>query len=140
MGPLVILAYFSGPLLMLVSLTTFVSDPSFDRAARSIRALRRFVRRARGREVTPPAGRPIESIAYDMRRLGRLLQDTHDGRSTARIAVIRQSYDDVLAEGCAALGMSQLLGVLDSGPELDHERRRVEVVLVGAGMVLAEVY
>ncbi len=140
MGPWVILAYFTGPVLMLAAVTTFVSDPSFDRAARAIRVLRRVVRGARGRQDTPPAGRPIEAIAYDMRRLGRLLQDTHDGRSPARIAVIRHSYDDVLAEGCTALGMSQLLGVLDDGPELDHERRRVEVVLVGAGMVLAEVY
>lgn len=140
MGPWVILAYFTGPVLMLVTVTTLVSNPQFERTARLIRALRRLARRARGRDETPPTGRPIEAIAYDARRLGRQLHDTHDGRSAARISVIRRSYDGVLAEGCAALGMAQLLGVLPDGPDLDHERRRVEVVLVGAGMVLEDVY
>ena len=50
------------------------------------------------------------------------------------------SYDDVLAEGCDALGLAQLLGVLTDGPELDAERRRVEVVLIGAGMVLVDTF
>ena len=64
----------------------------------------------------------------------------NDGRSAARIGAIRRSYDDVLAEGCAALGLAELLGVLPDGPELDAERQRVEVVLIGAGMVLEDTF
>jgi len=46
----------------------------------------------------------------------------------------------VLGEGCAALAVPELLGVLPDGPELDAERRRVEVVLIGAGMVLEDTF
>ena len=35
---------------------------------------------------------------------------------------------------------AELLGVLPDGPELDAERERVEVVLVGAGMVLVDTF
>ena len=70
----------------------------------------------------------------------RQLQHADDGRSAARIGAIRRSYDDVLAEGCAALGLAELLGVLTDGRELDAERRRVEVVLTGAGMVLEDAF
>jgi len=42
----------------------------------------------------------------------------------------------VLGEACSALGYTQLLGVLPPGPELDHERERVEKLLSRAGLVL----
>lgn len=131
---LVILAFFAGPVASLAVVHRLVSDPSIPGLA----ALRRL---AHGRQPAPtPVGRPIEAIARDAHRLGRALQHADDGRSAARIAAIRSAYDDVLAEGCSALGLPQLLGVLAEGAELDHERRRVEVVLSGAGMVLADVY
>ncbi len=38
----------------------------------------------------------------------------------------RRAYDDVLLEGCRALGVTTLLGVLAPGPELDAERDRIE--------------
>ena len=130
-------AFVSGPVLCLTALVALVSDPHFDRAARA----RRWVRGSRRRPDLPtPAGRPIEDIALDARRLGRQLQHTNDGRSAARIGAIRRAYDDVLAEGCAALGLAELLSVLTDGRELDAERRRVEVVLSGAGMVLEDAY
>jgi hypothetical protein len=130
---MVILAFFAGPVASLAVVHRFVSDPSLP----GLRALRRL----RGRSAEPvPVGRPIEAIAHDAHRLGRQLQHADDGRSAARINAIRSAYDDVLAEGCAALGVAHLLGVLTDGAELDHERRRVEVVLAGAGMVLADVY
>ena len=130
-------AFFSGPVLCLTALVGLVSDPHFDRIARA----RRWLRGARrGPDPCRPTGRPIEDIALDARRLGRQLQHTNDGRSAARIGAIRRSYDDVMAEGCAALGLAELLSVLPDGTELDAERRRVEVMLIGAGMVLEDTF
>lgn len=131
---LVILAFFAGPVASLAVVHRLVSDPRLP----GLGALRRIV--GRRRPDPTPVGRPIEAIARDARRLGRQLQHADDGRSAARIGAIRLAYDDVLAEGCTALGLAQLLGVLTEGPELDAERRRVEVVLTGAGMVLADAY
>jgi hypothetical protein len=131
-----IAAFISGPALCLAALVGLASDPQFARVVRTRAWLHGRRGDARTRDVTTPVGRPIEDIARDARRLGRQLQHPDDGRSAARIGAIRQSYDDVLAEGCAALGVAELLGVLADGPELDAERQRVEVVLVGAGMVL----
>jgi hypothetical protein len=132
---LVILAFFVGPVTSVAVMSRVVSDPTIPGMA----LLQRF-RERRREAAAPPAGRPIEEIACRARRLGRELQHADDGRSAARIGAIRRAYDDVLAEGCCALGHEHLLGVLDDGPELDFERRRVEVVLSGAGMVLADVY
>jgi len=133
-------AFFTGPVLCLAAMAALVSDPQFERVARARTRLRDRWAVRRGHEPTPPTGRPIEDIAYDARRLGRQLQHANDGRSAARIGAIRRSYDDVLAEGCAALGVAELLGVLPDGPELDAERQRVEVVLIGAGMVLVDTF
>lgn len=131
---LVILAFFVGPVTSVAVMHHVVSDPAIPGLA--------LFRRIRGRRhpEPKPLGRPIEAIAHDARRLGRELQHADDGRSAARIGAIRRAYDDVLAEGCSALGHEHLLGLLDDGPELDFERRRVEVVLAGAGMVLADAY
>ncbi len=141
MGTLVLAAaFFSGPVLCLFALVTLVSDPQFDRISRARTGVRGWWRRRRRADEGEPGGRPIEEIALDARRLGRQLQHANDGRSAARIGAIRHSYDGVLAEGCAALGVAELLGVLPEGPELEAERRRVEVVLIGAGMVLEDTF
>ncbi len=133
-------AFFSGPVLCLAVLTTLVSDPQFARVVRVLARMRRWRRDRREGAAGRPDGRPIEDIAHDARRLGRQLRHADDGRSAARITAIRHSYDDVLAEGCAALGVAELLGMIPDGSELDAERRRVEVVLMGAGMVLEDAY
>lgn len=138
-GVALIVAWVTLPVLSLATLSALASDPQFKRLVRTRRAVLDRVLHRRRRDAGP-AGRPIEEIARDARRLGRQLRHPDDGRSQARISAIRLSYDDVLAEGCAALGMQQLLGVLPDGAELDHERRRVEVVLTGCGMVLEDVY
>lgn len=134
------LAFLSGPVLCLAALAALASDPQFARIVRVLARLRRW-RGARQEAIAgQPHGRPIEDIARDARRLGSQLRHADDGRSAARITAIRHSYDDVLAEGCAALGVTELLGMIPDGPELDAERRRVEVVLMGAGMVLEDAY
>lgn len=129
-------ALWSGPLLALSALGYLASDPCFILLSRCARWARARLRRRR----QAPIGRPIEQIAAAARRLGSQLRHADDGRSRTRIAAIRYSYDDVLAEGCRALGFAELLGVLADGPELDQERRRVEVLLMGAGMSLVDVY
>ena len=101
-------------------------------------AFRRYVRGLRSYDPTLPVGRPIQEIASDVRRLGRQVRHPDDGRSAARIVALLRSYDAVLGEACAALGYTQLLGVLPPGPELDHERERVEQLLARAGLVLEE--
>lgn len=80
--------------------------------------------------------RPIEVIAREARRLGRQYRATRTGVSFAKSEAVRRAYDDVLAEGCAALGVTHLLGVLDAGRELDAERLRVERMLHRWGLSL----
>jgi hypothetical protein len=83
-----------------------------------------------------PAGRRIDLIAGDVRRLGRRFETVPPGLSFARFEALRQAYDTVLAEACGALEIEHLLGVLPPGPDLDGERRRVEQALDRAGLRL----
>jgi hypothetical protein len=77
----------------------------------------------------PPPGRPIEVVAREARRLGRLYRATRRGVSFAKSEAVRRAYDDVLVEGCEALRITHLLGVLPPGDERDSERARVERLL-----------
>jgi hypothetical protein len=80
-------------------------------------------------ESVAPSGRPIEVIAAEARRLGQRYRRTRRGVSYAKSEAVRRAYDGVLAEGCDALGVPHLLGVLEPGDELDAERTRVERLL-----------
>jgi hypothetical protein len=95
------------------------------------RSLRGGLRRAGVIAALPPepGGRPIEVIAQEARRLGHRYRLTRRGVSYAKSEAVRRAYDGVLAEGCDALGVPHLLGVLEPGDELDTERIRVERVL-----------
>ena len=73
-----------------------------------------------------PLGRPIEEIARDARRLRIAFRSTPRGTSFVKYEAHRRAYDGVLLEGCRALGVTTLLGVLGPGPELDAERDRIE--------------
>ena len=95
---------------------------------------RRFRRLWRRRTVPEPAGRPLEVIAAEARRLGQRANYPPRGTSRAKIVALRYAYDHVLAEACAALGITHLLGVLPPGDELDAERLRVESLLWLAGL------
>jgi hypothetical protein len=92
------------------------------------------VRAVLRRPPPPPEHRPIEVIATDARRLGHRFRSLPRGVSFAKFEAVRRAYDDVLAEGCAALDLPELLGVLPAGEELDAERVRVERLLCRWGL------
>jgi hypothetical protein len=81
-----------------------------------------------------PEARPIEVIAADLRRLGRRYHALDPHASHTKVEAVRTGYDRALAECCTTLGLTQLLGVLPEGPELDAERTRVEGLLTDAGV------
>ncbi|MFN8193304.1 MAG: hypothetical protein U0R80_03380 [Nocardioidaceae bacterium] len=82
------------------------------------------------------SARPIEQLARDARRLGVSYRSQPRGKSFVKYEAHRRAYDDVLTLTCEALGITHLLGVLEPGPELDQERRRVEGRLELAGVDL----
>ncbi|HCB05312.1 MAG TPA: hypothetical protein PLZ93_24280 [Nocardioides sp.] len=81
-----------------------------------------------------PAARPIELITADLRRLGSRFHALDPHVSHTKVEAVRSGYDRALAECCAALGITHLLGVLPEGPELDAERTRVERQLTASGV------
>ena len=95
-------------------------------------ATRTWHRRSRHR----PAGRPIEAIAADLQRLGARFHALAPHASYTKVEAVRAGYDRALAECCAALGLTHLLGVLPVGAELDAERERVEGLLTESGVRL----
>jgi hypothetical protein len=118
-------------LAILLTALLVVSPRSRHRVLATGHALGAAARRCGlGPEPAPPVEhRPIEVVAHEARRLARRYRDTRRGVSYAKSEAVRRAYDDVLAEGCEALGVAHLLGVLDPGDELDTERVRVERVL-----------
>jgi hypothetical protein len=91
--------------------------------------------RARHGDGLPePVGRPIESIASDVRRRGERLHALSPHASYVKVSALTAAYDHVLGECCDCLGHSHLLGVLAPGVERDRERRRVERVLQSFGL------
>ena len=105
-------------------------------------ALRALVVGAVRRVFPPPpepAGRPIELIARDARRLRLRFRYPPPGLRFAKYEGLRRAYDAVLAEGCRAIGREHLLDVLRPGHERDAERERVESVLDEYGFHLQDV-
>jgi hypothetical protein len=89
---------------------------------------------ARRRAPTPALPvRPIEQVASDVRRISRCYHQP--GMRFAQYEGRRRAYDRVLAEAADMLVIAHLLGVLPPGPELDHERGRVEGLLADAGVL-----
>ena len=89
-----------------------------------------------GRRPRTPQTRPIEDLAVQARRLGRRFHEPPAGQRFAKAEGLRQAYDAVLTEACAALGVTHLLMVLPPGSDLDVERTRVEWALEVAGLEL----
>jgi hypothetical protein len=107
------------------------------RLVRSLTALVRRVERLRP-EPPRPVGRPIEQIACDVRRLSNSFRRVPDDASFVRFEGCCRAYDDVLVEACRAVEVEHLLRVLPPGPDLDRERRRVELVLWRVGLLLLD--
>lgn len=80
-----------------------------------------------------PAGRPLEDIAADVRRIS--VRFHQQGMRFAKYEGYRRSYDQVLAEAADTLEIGHLIGVLSPGAELDHERARIERRLAEVGML-----
>lgn len=100
------------------------------------RADRLLVRVGPGHPPVEAAGRPIQDIAGDVRRLARRYHRPQEGARFAKVEGCRRAYDAVLVEACAALDLTTLVGVLPPGTELDAERRRVEDMLGEAGLAV----
>jgi hypothetical protein len=86
------------------------------------------------RNQVQPTSRPIEAIAADLHRLGARFHTLDPHASFAKVEAVRGAYDRALAECCAVLGLTHLLGVLPPGLELDAERERVEEQLTDCGV------
>ncbi|MXG90461.1 hypothetical protein [Nocardioides flavescens] len=93
--------------------------------------------RTRHRRPTAPAeARPFEDVVAEVRRLGTRFHALGPHASYAKVEAVRAAYDRALAQCCATLGITHLLGVLPPGAPLDAERRRVEALLGEAGVRL----
>lgn len=90
------------------------------------------------RPIPQPARRPIEVIARDARLLALRVHQPPRGVSFAKYQGWVSAYDRLLCEGCAALEVDHLLGVLETGVERDRERDRVESLLWLAGLRIDE--
>jgi hypothetical protein len=88
----------------------------------------------RGDGTSEPVNRPIEEIAVDVRRRGEKFHALSPHASYVKVSALRAAYDHVLGECCESLGQAHLLSVLQPGPELDRERRRVELLLHSFGL------
>lgn len=99
----------------------------------------RVCRAVRARRRPPPvaSGPPIERIAADLRRVRRDLAGTGAPTPMARRRGIRQAYDALLVQACAALAVPHRLTELPEGMDLEVERLRVEHALRSAGLALA---
>ena len=91
-------------------------------------------RRRRGAAIPQPVNRPIEQIALDVRRRGERFHALAPHASYVKVSALQAAYDHVLGECCDSLGQAHLLAVIQPGPELDRERRRVELVLHSFGL------
>lgn len=90
------------------------------------------------RPLPVPPRRPIEVIAREARLLGLRVHQPPRGVSFAKYQGWVSAYDRLLCEGCAALEVDHLLGVLEPGAERDRERDRVESLLWLAGLRIDE--
>jgi hypothetical protein len=100
-----------------------------------VRAARRLRERV-SPPPEPPAGRPIDRIASDVRRVRREFLRPAPGLPMARRLALSMAYDDLLLDACRALEIPDTLSALPLGTERDAERLHVEHQLTRAGLRL----
>ena len=96
--------------------------------------LPRLLRR-RPEQPPAPAGRPLEQVAADLRRLGGQLARVPAGAPMARRRGLQAAYDDVLVEAAELLAVPHTLTDRPDGRARDAERLRLRVAVSGAGLV-----
>ena len=92
----------------------------------------------RPQEPVVPAGRPLERVAADLRRLGRQLDSVPAGAPMARRRGLQAAYDDVLVEAARLLEVPHALGAVPPGRPRDVERLRLRTALAEAGLAVAD--
>ena len=92
----------------------------------------------RREEPAAPAGRPIELVAADLRRLGRQLAHVPAGAPMARRRGLQAAYDDVLAEAARLLEVPHTLDTVLPGRPRDVERLRLQTALADAGLAVPD--
>jgi hypothetical protein len=100
----------------------------------SLAEARRRRLRTQGR-LAVVAGRPLEKLAADLRRLRP--QRIDPGRSHVQREAARLAYEDVLREVARALGIAEDLAGSPGRLARELEALRIEEALHDAGLVLA---
>ena len=90
--------------------------------------------RRRRRDVTEPAGPPVEQLAAQLRRLSSVRLDSRQV-SSVRWFGVERAYDETLGKACQALGVEHHLDDVRLA-DREFERLRVEAMLENAGLVL----
>ena len=85
-----------------------------------------------------PAGRPLEQVAADLRRLGRQLASVPAGAPMARRRGLQAAYDDVLTEAARLLEVPHALDTVPPGRPRDVERLRLQAALADAGLAVPD--
>ena len=99
--------------------------------------LPRVLRRRQAQAVVP-AGRPLEQVAADLRRLSAQLARVPAGAPMARRRGLQAAYDDVLVEAARLLEVPHALDAVPPGRARDVERLRVQTALATAGLVVTD--
>lgn len=84
-------------------------------------------------DAPEPDNRPVEELAVEIRRLGRVLADPGPVSAVRRLGV-ELAYDRVLAEACQVFGIEHHLD--QPGTDRQLERLRTEAALQDMGLVL----
>ncbi|WP_232807159.1 hypothetical protein [Geodermatophilus chilensis] len=92
----------------------------------------------RRREPVAPAGRPLEQVAADLRRLGAQLARVPAGAPMARRRGLQAAYDDVLVEAARLLEVPHALDTVPPGRPRDVERLRLRTALAEVGLAVPD--
>jgi hypothetical protein len=90
----------------------------------------------RAAAVPEPSRRPLQVVAADVRRLGRLITLVPMGAPMARRRALAAAYDDVLMEAALLLDVPNDLRTAPVGPVRDAARLQLLAELEEAGLAV----